>query len=160
MKYTLIYLILVTSSCNSCENSFYGTNSHPYLNINFEKSKINGTFLQNYVDSVLNKKIVIPDSIKSLFYISNVQHDLNENQRIIYFRDNPIEWYLVGFEINPCWIEAIYSPSIRDIAIFKKQTLSEAEIKRIKKRFQFEVLDKAESYGKDNYTPDTVLYVK
>ncbi len=160
MKYLILCLTFFFWGCKSCWSNLYGTNSHEYLNISFPKSKIDGSFLEYYIDSILNKTIVLSDSVKSNFFISDIQDDLNENQRVVHFKTYPEEWYLIGLEINPCWIEAIYNPLISNDAVFDKKWLSENEMSRIKNRFQVEILDQAESYATENNIPDSVVYKK
>lgn len=148
LKLFLCYLTLIFSSC-------YTVNEHTYLNITFNDSKLNPSFLEKYVDSIRNDHKQIPDSINEVFFNGDKIPDF---KRIVYFKDNPQEWYLVVFDASPCWIEAIYNPLLSNGMIHDKRYISEAELKRVKKRFQTEVLKQAEEYGKSHKLPDSTLY--
>lgn len=143
-----LFLLFIFSSC-------YGVNEHTYLRIVFNESKLNAVYLNKYVDSVRNERITIPDSIKELFFNGSKMLD---NERLIHFESEPQEWYLINFDATPCWIEAIYNPLLSDRMIHDKNSISEAELRRIKKRFETEVLKKAEEYGKSHHLPDSVIY--
>ena len=144
----LCCLALIFSSC-------YTVNEHTYLRIVFNESKLNAVYLNNYVDSVRNNKIIIPDSIKEIFFNGD---KMSNNERLIHFESNPQEWYLINFDATPCWIEAIYNPALSSTQIYDKRFISEAELNRVKKRFEIEVLKKAEEYGKNHHLADSVLY--
>ncbi len=139
-------------------NSFYGTNSYTYLNIVTDRTKLSGDFILFYIDSVLNKTEKTPDSIKSKFYISNEQHDLFPDDRLVHFKGNPDEWYLVAFDATPCWIAAIYAPKHMSFPLYKRDSLDEGQINRIKSRFKTEVLDKAAAYAQEHHVADSVVY--
>src|SRR5579863_9076860 len=123
---------LIFSSC-------YTVNEHTYLNITFNDSKLNPFFLKKYVDSIRNDHEQIPDSINEVFFNGDKIPDF---KRIVYFKDNPQEWYLVVFDSSPCWIEAIYNPLLSNGMIHDQRFISQAELKRVKKRFETEVLKK------------------
>jgi len=163
MNLRSIYLIAIcflASSCKSCVHSLYGTNSNTYLNINIDSQKINNAFIQFYIDSVLNKAAKIPDSIKSLFYINNVQNDLHVNDRLVHFREYPEEWYLVAFDATPCWIKTVYNKNLNADPVDDVKQLNKDDIERIKNRFKTSVLNMAEQYAKDNSIPDSGVYLK
>ncbi len=136
-------------------NSCYTVNEHTYLRILFNESKLNAVYLNNYVDSVRNNKIIIPDSIREIFFIGD---KMSNNERLIHFESKPQEWYLINFDAAPCWIEAIYNPALSSTQIYDKRFISEAELNRVKKRFEVEVLKKAEQYGKNHHIADSTLY--
>lgn len=148
LKLLLCYLTLIFSSC-------YTVNEHTYLNITFNDSKLNPLFLEKYVDSIRNDHKQIPDSINEVFFNGDKIPDF---KRIVYFKDNPQEWYLVVFDSSPCGIEAIYNPLLSVGMIHDKKFISEAELNRIKKRFETEILKKAEEYGKNHHIADSILY--
>jgi hypothetical protein len=149
IKKTCILLFVLSSGCNACVNHFYGTHNHAYLNINFEDSSLVAS-LPSYIDSVLNKDIHFPDSIKSQFYINNVQTDLHEDDRLIHFKERPEEWYLIELQGNPCIINAIYNPQISTSVIFEEEKLSESQLTRIRNRMKTEIFDKARLYARKN----------
>jgi hypothetical protein len=105
---------------------------------------------------VRNNEIIIPDSIKEIFFNGD---KMANNERLIHFESKPQEWYLINFDANPCWIEAIYNPLLSNGMIHDKRFISEAELNRVKKRFESEVLIKAEQYGKDHHLADSTLYI-
>ena len=148
LKLLLCYLTLIFSSC-------YTVNEHTYLRIVFNESKLNAVYLNKYVDSVRNNEMIIPDSIKELFFNGSKMFD---NERLIHFESKPQEWYLINFDATPCWIEAIYNPLLSNGMIYDKRFISETELNRVKKRFETEVLRKAEEYGKNHHFADSVLY--
>jgi hypothetical protein len=142
-KQAWIIIFILSSGCSSCLNGFYGTNSHEYLDIVCVDTSLNDSLRDYYFDSVLYKNSYIPDSIKSKFYISDVQTDLHEGDKLIHFQDKPEEWYLVELEgEGQSVIKAIYSPDISVNAIFDKIYLTERQITRIRNRMRTEVLEK------------------
>ena len=143
MLFTLIF-----SSC-------YTVNEHTYLRIVFNESKLNAAYLNNFIDSVRNNKIIISDSIKEIFFNGA---KMSNNERLIHFESKPQEWYLLNFDATPCWIESIYNPMLSSFQIHDKRFISEIELNRVKKRFETEVLKKAEEYGKNHHLADSVLY--
>jgi hypothetical protein len=156
-KLILLGLILSIMSCSS----FYGTNSYTYLNILPDSTNFKSSYIEFYIDSVLNKHVVIPDSIKSQFYISSEQKDLFEEDRLVYFTSYPDEWYLIAFDANPCWIKMVYTKRLnKDYPIANPSLLSKSELLRVKKRFQTEILDGARLYAKRNYIPDSIVYLR
>ncbi len=148
LRLLLFCLTLIFSSC-------YTVNEHTYLNITFNDNKLNPFFLEKYVDSIRNYPKLIHDSINEVFFNGDKIPDF---KRIVYFKHNPEEWYLVVFDSSPCWIEAIYNPLLSNGMIHDKKFISGAELNRIKKRFEVEVLKKAEEYGKNHHLADSVLY--
>jgi hypothetical protein len=87
LRQACIIIFILSSGCKGCVNQLYGTNSHAYLGIIFEDSSITYSLATYYIDSVLNKDIHFPDYIKSKFYISNIQTDLHEGNRLIPFKE-------------------------------------------------------------------------
>jgi hypothetical protein len=141
-------LLFIFSSC-------YTVNEHTYLSIVFNESKLNAVYLNKYVDSVRNHEMIIPDSIKELFFNGRKMYD---NERLIHFENTPQEWYLINFDATPCWIEAIYNPLLSNGMIYDKRFISAGELNRVKKRFETEVLRKADEYGKNHGLADSTLY--
>ena len=155
-KQVCVIIFILSSGCNSCLNKFYGTNSHEYLDIICEDTSVSYPLREYYFDSVLNKDVHIPDSIKSKFYISSVQTDLNGGDKLIHFKERPEEWYLVElWGDGQTVIRAVYSPEISDNAIFDKIYLTERQIMRIRNRMQTEILEKMDLYGRKNHASDT-----
>ena len=116
----IIIIFILSSGCNIYVP--YGTHSHEYLDIIFEDSSLNYSLRTYFIDSVLNKDIHFPDSIKSKFYISNIQTDLDDGDKLIHFKERPEEWYLVRLlGDGQSVIAAIYNPEILDDAIFDKK---------------------------------------
>jgi hypothetical protein len=113
-----LFLLFIFSSC-------YTVNEHTYFGIVFNESKLNAVYLNKYVDSVRNNKIIIPDSIKELFFNGRKMFD---NERLIHFESKPQEWYLINFDATPCWIEAIYNPLLYDGMIHDKKQKSTVKI--------------------------------
>ena len=144
----ILFLLFIFSSC-------YTVNEHTYLRIVFNESKLNAVYLNNYVDSVRNNGIIIPDSIKEIFFNGD---KMSNNERLIYFESKPQEWYLINFDATPCWIEAVYNPALSSSQIHDKRFISETELNRVQKRFEVEVLKKAEEYGKNHHIADSILY--
>ena len=108
-------------------------NSYQYLNISFRDSKIDPYFLENYIDGVRNKNLVVPDSIKYIF----LQGDsLGQDDRLVYFKGKPKEWYEINFAMSPCWIMRIYNPEFADSSINQRVVLGDKEIERIETRFR------------------------
>ena len=155
IKKGFAFLSILIAGCSSCVNNFYGTNSHPYLSIDLEDTNVNFSTVAYYIDSVLNKGINFPDSIKSQFYISSVQTDIQEGERLLHFKDAPEEWYLIKFQGNPCIIMAIYNPKMYKVAIFDRGWLSEAQLLRIRNRVKIDILDKAKLYAKEKHIVDS-----
>jgi hypothetical protein len=161
MRYLLLLLFCISiSGCDSCTSKFYGTNNHSYLNILPDSTNLKDDYIIFFIDSVLNKNNFITDSIKSQFFISNDQKDLNSDDRIVYFKEYPEEWYLISFDATPCWIKAVYNNHLGNVAIFEPSQLTQYEFRRIKKRFQIEILNKATLYAKEKNIPDSVHYIK
>jgi len=144
----ILFLPIIFSSC-------YTVNEHTYLNITFNDSKLNPFFLEKYIDSIHSDQKQIPDSIDQVFFNGDKIPDI---KRIVYFKDNPQEWYLVVFDSSPCWIEAIYNPTLSSFMIHDKRFISAAELTRIRNRFQSEILNKSEAYGKNHHIADSILY--
>ena len=155
IKKAFISLSILISGCSSCMNNFYGTNSHAYLSIDLEDTTINYSTLAYYIDSVLNKGIHFPDSIKSKFYINSVQTDLHEDNRLIHFKEHPEEWYLIEFQGSPCIIDAIYNARLSINPIFDRGQLGEAQVSRIRMRVKMEIFHKANLYAKENHIFDS-----
>ncbi|HLZ86907.1 MAG TPA: hypothetical protein VKQ52_06705, partial [Puia sp.] len=121
-----------------------------------EDSSLSYPLRAYYIDSVLNKDIHFPDTIKSKFYISDVQTDLHEGNRLIHFKERPEEWYLVELlGGGQSVIDAIYNPEISDHAIFDKKNLREWQLTRITNRMQTEILNKMELYARKNHGLDS-----
>src|SRR5579862_9646573 len=144
----LLFILIFYISC-------YTVNDRRYLNIVFNDSKLNSLYLLKYVDSVQNKGFLVPDSISYIFFTGDT---ISENQRIVYFSNNPKEWYLINFDAAPCWIESIYNPNLSNGAIYDKRFISSTELERIRIRFINEILKKTEMYGKEHHIPDSILY--
>jgi hypothetical protein len=80
---------------------------------------------------------------------------LHNGDRLIHFKEEPEEWYLVEMlGDGQSVIDAIYNSGISDDAIFDKMDLTESQITRIKERMQTEILDKMKLYGQKNHTHD------
>jgi len=155
IKKAFIFLSILISGCSSCVNNFYGTNSHPYLSIDLKDTTINYSTLAYYIDSVLNKGKHFPDSIKSQFYINSVQTDLHEDNRLIHFKEDPEEWYLIEFQGSPCIVDAIYNPKLSLNPIFEREQLGEGQVSRIENRVKIEIFYKAKLYAKENHIFDS-----
>jgi len=136
---------------------YYKTTTYSYLFLDFKESRIRGEFLNRYVDSVFNKSLIIPDSINYIFLKGD---SLKTQERIVHFKSNPEEWYMINFTTEPCWIETIYNKRLADTLINNSTLLGKNEIKRIEHRFQKELLIIAEQYGKNHHFPDSVIYQK
>jgi hypothetical protein len=136
-------IILVFSSC-----SF--VNDRRTLDIGFD-NKLNADYVKNYLDSVYNKRTVIPDSIKNIFFDSDT---IPADERLVYFKDKPQEWYLVVFDSSPGWITSIYNHSLSPGIIRNQLFTTPTQLTRIKKRYETEILIKAEKYAKDNHVPN------
>lgn len=151
LKSKLVLLVFLLFGFSSC----YSVNEHTYLRIVFNNSKLNSIYLNNYIDNVRNNGIIVPDSIKEIFFD---EAKISANERLIYFKSKPEEWYLINFDATPCWIEAIYNPSLSSVGIYDNRFTSKTELNRIKTRFEVEVLNKAESSGKKQHIADSMLY--
>ncbi|RWY49109.1 hypothetical protein [Mucilaginibacter gilvus] len=133
----------------------YKMTEFSYLSITFNDSRINSIFLTKYVDSVVNKNLIIPDSINYIFLSGE---PLKEQERIIHFKNNPDEWYMINFNAAPCWIETIYCKNLTDTLVNNRTLLGDKEIDRIANRFRTEVINQAEHYGRKQSLPDSILY--
>jgi hypothetical protein len=147
----ILFICLITELLGC---GFYEVKERKYLWITFNDSKLHPPFLENYIDSVRNKDVVIPDSI---LYIFKEGNKLDEQERLIHF-ENPDEWYLVIFDSSPGWIAFIYNPKISNHSINQREKLSKPELSRIENRYRKEVLNVAEKYGKDHHLPDSIIY--
>ncbi|WP_299578862.1 hypothetical protein [Mucilaginibacter sp.] len=147
-KIALLVCLFIQISC-------YKMTTYSYLFIDFKESRISGSFLKMYIDSVLNKNLIVPDSVNYIFLSGNI---LNDQERIIHFKNEPDEWYMINFTTEPCWIGTIYNKKLADTLINNRTLLGKNEIQRVEKRFQTEVLKQAELYGKKKCLPDSVIY--
>jgi hypothetical protein len=150
-----IKLILIFASFTAFA-SCYRVKEYKYLNITFNDNNLNSFFLENYIDSVRNKNIVIPDSISYSFLFGN---KIEENERLIHFKNSPEEWYMISFDATPCWIMSILNNKLNHYRIISdREELDDDQLKRIEKRFGDEILKPAEEYGKRHGLPDSILY--
>jgi|SRR6185437_8704614 len=147
----LFFLSILVFSLSFC----YRMREYKFLNVTFDDVNIKGSFLKKYIDSIRNKDLVIPSSIKDNFLHGS---KLSESERLVYFKDKPQEWYLISFDISPCWIEYIYNKQLSPVSINKREFLGDEQLKRIEMRFRNEVIKPAESYGREHHLPDSVLY--
>jgi hypothetical protein len=148
-----IFILIFLTGCRGCVNQLYGTNGHEYLDITFETPAITYPLTIYYFDSVLNRDVRFPDSIKSKFYISSIQTDLHEGNRLVHFTEGPEEWYLVELLGGQTVIDVIYNPDLNGDAIFDKKYLSEAQLARITNRMQTEVISPMKMYGETQRIP-------
>jgi hypothetical protein len=117
------------------------------LSIHVPDSRVNYDDFKYYIDSVLNKKMAIPDSIK--VRLLGDGHDIKNSQRIIYFDSNPEECFLINFYGEPMIVERLVNMDLSNDAIYRKDDLSEEEIERIEKKFRVELLDKVVAYTRN-----------
>ena len=150
IKYLLI-LSLTMIFYTSC----YTVNNRKDLGIVFNDSKLDGGFLKQYVDSVRNKSFLVSDSISEIFFNGDT---ISSSERIIYFYDEPKEWYLINFIAAPCYIESLYNPNLSNGQIYDTTFISKKELMRVRTRFVNEVLKAAEQYGKSHNLPDSIIY--
>jgi hypothetical protein len=158
IKKVSVFLSILLSGCSSCVNNLYGTNGHSYLNVDLEDTTISYSTLVYYIDSVLNKGILFPDSIKSQFYINSIQTDLHPGDRLIHFKEGPEEWYLIEFQGSPCIIDAIYNPKLSINPIFDRGQLTEDQVSRIKNRVKTEIFYNAKLYARENHIFDSTSH--
>ncbi|MCR8558149.1 hypothetical protein KXD93_10865 [Mucilaginibacter sp. BJC16-A38] len=123
--------------------------------IDFKESRLSSRILTIYVDSVINKDLVIPDSVNYIFLSGE---KLKDQERIIHLKNKPDEWFMINFTNDPCLIETIYNKNLSDTLINDGVLLGEHEIQRIKTRFFKEVLKPAELYGKMHHFADSIIY--
>lgn len=151
LKFLALFLIITSEIC--C----YTINEYDYLNINFNDNKLNTYFFEKYIDSVHNRNLIIPDTIKDIFLFGE---KLTEQERLIYFDHRPKEWYIINLSASPCWIESIYNKELSIRLINNRDSLGKKELKRVEMRFRNEILKPAEDYGKAQHLPDSILYNK
>lgn len=133
----------------------YTVNDRKNLGIVFNESKLNPYYLEGYVDKIRNKGFSTPDSISEIFFNGD---SISDEQRIIYFKNAPQEWYLINFNASPCWIESIFNPHLSNSQIYDSTFMSKEQLVRIRNRFINEILKPAEQYGHANHIPDTIIY--
>ena len=150
----LLKVVLVLCLLSQLMGCWYSMKKGEYLWITFNDSKLHPAFLENYIDSVRNKNLIIPDTILDKFLRGGT---LDEQERLIHF-DNPDDWYMVVFDSSPGWIALIYNQNLSDEAINEREKISESEIERIEHRYRTEILNSAEKYGKNHHLPDSVIY--
>lgn len=159
MKYKMIsfFQVLVSVLLLGC----YQMDKKEQLNTD---SRINYDDLAYYVDSVLNRDLVIPDSIKGILYGYD---NLQPFERVIYFDSEPKEYFLVNFFGKPIVIESVLNESLSNYAIYRKEDLSEDQIAKIEKKFRVEILDKVVAYANNkshkkdvDKTPDSLDKIK
>ncbi|OQP40664.1 hypothetical protein A4H97_34215 [Niastella yeongjuensis] len=157
-KHYLIIIILFLTGCRGCVDNFYGVNPLGYVNITFPDCKIQNEYLKSYVDTVINRNVSIPDSINFKFFENGIP-DINES--IVHFAEEPVEWYVVSFDVSQPWIKFIYNRRLDSVNMIReRKLLSEKDILRIRRRFSNEVIKSAEVFGLSNHIPDSVIYRK
>jgi hypothetical protein len=153
IKITVAFICLLCSFFASC----YEVNDRNYLNITFNGQNLSSVFFKKYVDVVRNKNLVITDDVKNVFLNGET---LNDDERIIYFKNNPEEWYMVSFDASPFWIKYIYSPKISNVLIYQNKQMENSEFVRIKTRIENELIKPAIQYGKENKIADSIIFSK
>lgn len=151
----LLFFILAITGCKSCYSIFYKNNERNTLNISIDSSKLKSSFIEFYIDSVVNKNKTTPDSI---LYAFTSDGKLREDERIINFISSPKEAYLIILSSTPCQIYYIYNSKYSNEAIGDIHVFSTDELNRIKKRFNNEILRGAEDYKKMYNIPDSTAY--
>ncbi|OQP57825.1 hypothetical protein A3860_09375 [Niastella vici] len=127
-------------SCKGCLRHIYAVHEEvENLDIIFQDTSIQASSLIKYFDSVLkfdtaNYKVL--DSLGGL--------PLGEEQRIVYFKKYPNEYYRVSINAFPCWIMGVFNENIdRYHWVFSRSKIKDDELKRIEKRFNNEILSNA-----------------
>jgi hypothetical protein len=141
MKNTMLLLIiLIICFLPNCKNglrSLYSVHDEiPYLNITYMEPEINPESIIKYLDTVVKN-----DSINYAVIISIYGDNLNKDQRILTFKNTPVESYRISCNAEPCWIMSISNKTLdKSDWISDKTKLQKTEIDRIKKRFKTEIL--------------------
>lgn len=150
MKIKIAFIGILSVALVAC----YKIDRRDYLSIVFNDSKLKPSYLKKYIDDVVNR-----DSVQdSIIYMFSGVDTLRDDERVIYFKENPKEYYLLCFDASPCWIQYIYNERLSKDIIANRDSIDISEIKRIERRFRKEILDKAEEYGRQNNIPDTLMY--
>ena len=79
----------------------YQMKPYSYLFIDFKDSRIDSRFFKMYIDSIFNKNLSIPDSVRYIFLSGE---KLSDRERIIHFNNKPDEWCMINFTVAPCLI--------------------------------------------------------
>jgi hypothetical protein len=134
-----VFALLLLISCNGCLNSFYQVHEEvPDLNIRFVDLKIAPPKVLHYLDSIYLK-----DTTSFSLVTSFNDDSLNKDQRVIFFKSEPVEYYRIDCNDFSCWIKGIFNKNLDSTKwIFDEKKLSNASINRIRKRFQNEILYK------------------
>ena len=126
-------------SCKGCGHHFYAVHEdEEYLDVIFYDTTIKASSVIQYVDSVLRLDTAnyeIQNTIKGVM--------LGEDQRVIYFKNPPTEYYEVSINAFPCWIKGVFNERIDSYHwIYSKSKIKVDELERIKNRFKDEILSK------------------
>jgi len=130
MKLTIKYLLLILAFY-SC---IYKAGNREKLMNYLIDDKIKPCIYRKHIDSILNDaKISAPDSLKSWVYFpSDAQYFPNDN-KLVYFKDTPIEYYLISID-GDLRLNGYHSSDLSTDWIYEKSKLSETELNRIKER--------------------------
>jgi len=147
----LIFCLFIFITMPGC----YRVNESDSLSIVFNDSKLSATFIKTYIDSVRNKNLIIPDSIKAVFFKGD---SIRRDETLVYFSNSPKEWYLVNFSSTPGAIERIYNPLLAYGSIASRAKLSDEKITQIEERYRKEILDSVIIYGRKHHLPDSIVF--
>jgi hypothetical protein len=140
-RFAIGILVMVTFllSCKGCGRHFYAVHEdEEYLDIIFYDTTIKASSVIHYVDSVLRFDTANYEIHNSLMGVT-----LDKDQRVIYFKNPPKEYYEVSINAFPCWIMGVFNEKIdRYHWIYNKDKIKVGELERIKIRFKDEVLSK------------------
>ena len=139
----LIVIIFSLPGCTGCLSKLYAVHEEiEYLDLTFVNSSLSDSSVLNYFDSVLKldtANYVIQDSLNGL--------KLGDDERIIYFKKNPNEYYQVSINAFPCWIKGIFNEKIdRFNWVYSRSKVKDSELKRIENRFKNEILSKVPGF--------------
>lgn len=135
----LVVMMTYLVSCKGCLSKIYAVHEeNEYLHLRFEDTSRNATSVLNYFDSVLKLDTAnyeVKDSLDGV--------ELGEDQRVVYFKKYPNEYYWVSINAFPCWIKATCNKNIYPYDwVYSRSKIKDDELKRIEKRFKDEILSK------------------
>lgn len=135
----ILFTVICLLGCKGCLRNIYAVHEEiEYLDLIFKDTSIKTSSVINYFDSVLKN-----DTSNYEVYNAMDGVKLSEDQRIVYFKKLPNEYYRVSINAFPCWIMGVFNENInRYHWVYSRSDLKTEELKRIKMRFKNEILAK------------------
>jgi hypothetical protein len=141
-NYVILFLFgynIIFSGCKGCRTNLYKVHEEiEYLDILVSDSIANEDSLLSFLDTALKS-----DSINYQVSDSSNGVKLSLGNRVIHFKNKPEEYYQIVVAKSYCTILGVYNNKIKyNEWIYSRTKIQENEIRRVKKRFEEEVLSK------------------